>query len=223
MKLCNLGGSTSLAKEVIEVYWSLRNLSFAKDNTSNTSIISIDQIPYSDILEQLERRLISLLQSEMLVVPSPDRTIHSLFANASILHIYVFLRDISRSLPFVNLLSLRIRQQLEAVDISKIKMQYPEMLLWICMMAGICGSDVTEKSWFATLVAEFCLELGICGGNEIAALLSEFFWSDLYRAPTTRAFWEDVARAQGFDARYDVQKLPDHVSLAIFNSVPDRG
>jgi hypothetical protein len=189
-----------------------------KDGVSSLSVKTVDDVPYSDILEQLERRLIAIVQTESLVIPSQKLVIHSLFANAAILHIYMFLRDLSRGLPFFHLLSLRIRKTLEAVDIAKLKVQYPEMSLWIFMMGGICGADTSERGWFATLVADFCLELGIYGGNEIVSLLSEFFWSDLYRTPTTRGFWSDVAKAQGFKARYDIRKLSDHVSLAIFNT-----
>jgi hypothetical protein len=57
------------------------------------------------------------------------------------------------------------------------------MLLWVLVVGGLCRVENSERGWFAAQVADFCLELGVHGGNEIAAMLSEFFWSELYRSP----------------------------------------
>lgn len=182
----------------------------------------IDVVAYSDMLDGLEHRLIAIVQTDYSATSSQNLMIYTLFANAAIVHIYMFLRDLSRGLPFFHLLSLRIRKLLGNVDISKLKTQYPEMMLWILMMGGLCGVETSDRTWFANLVADFCVELGIYSGNEIATLLSEFFWSELYRSPMTSGFWGDVAKAQGVDGSYDVRKLSDHVSLAIFNVPPGK-
>ena len=210
-----------MSEETIEVYWGLRNLSALKDEASCLLVAKVDVLPYSDILERLERRLITIVQSKILAIPTQDLAIYTLFSNAAILHIYMFMRDLSRGLPFFHLLSFRIRSTLEKVSISKLKVQYPEMLLWILMLGGLCGVESSERGWFASLVANFCLELGVHGGNEIAAMLSGFFWSELYRSPMTMGFWADVAKAQGFKGGFGVRKLSDHVSVAIFNAPPD--
>jgi hypothetical protein len=207
----------------VDIYWGLHNLSAFKDEASCLPVAQADSLPYSDILERLERRLVAIIQAKDLINPVQDLAIYVLFANAAILHIYIFLRDLSRGLAFSHLISFRIRNVLELVDVSRLKNQYPEMMLWILMMAGLCGAETSERSWFATLVADFCLELGVHGGNEIAAMLSEFLWTELYRSPMTIGFWNDVAKAQGFEGEYAVRKLSDNVSVAIFNAPPHIG
>ena len=153
-KLLKLTGSYVLSEETIEVYWGLRNLSALKDEASCLLVPKVDSLPYSDMLERLERRLITIVQVEDLIVPSQNIAIYKVFANAAILHIYMFQRDLSRGFPFFHLLSLRIRTTLETVDISRLKTQYPEVLLWVLMMGGLCGVETSERGWFTTLVRD---------------------------------------------------------------------
>ena len=70
-------------------------------------------------------------------------------------------------------------------------------------------------------MAEFCLELGLFRGNQIAAMLEAFLWSVLYRGPVTQRFWKEVAKAQGFEKGHEVRRLMDHVSAVCFNVPPD--
>lgn len=93
---------------------------------------------------------------------------------------------------------------------------------------GIGGGRLMWGQKFRTrlvlrLVADFFLELGVHGGNDIAAILSEFFWSELYRSPMTMGLWTGVAKAQGFEGGFVVRKLSDHASVAIFNAPPNTG
>lgn len=164
-KLFNLTGSYFLSQETVSIYWGLRNLSAFKEKTSYDHVTKPDTLPYNNILIGFERRLISILRAKELIHPTRELSIYPLFANAAILHIYIFLRDLSKGLPFVHLISPRIRTILESIDVSRLKVQYPEMLLWIFMMGGLCGADASERSWFAAMVAGFCLELGVYGGN----------------------------------------------------------
>lgn len=184
-KLFNLTGLHALNEDSIEVHWGLRNLSALKDETSCLLVAKVDGLPYSNILEVLEHRLNTIVQDKNLVTPIQQHlAIYSLFANAAILHIYMFLRDLSRGLPFFHLLSLRIRTVLEMADISRLK------TWWILLMGGLCGAENSERGWFAAVLADFCLELGVHGGNEITVMLSEFIWSGLYRSPVTMGLLE---------------------------------
>lgn len=58
-------------------------------------------------------------------------------------------------------------------------------------------------------------------GNQIASMLEEFLWSEMYRSPVTRRFSEEVAKAQRFEGSYEVRRLADHMSVACFNAPPD--
>jgi hypothetical protein len=95
------------------------------------------------------------------------------------------------------------------------------MMLWILIMRSLSGSPFSERVWFAERVAQFCFDLGLFGGNQIAAMLGEFLWSELYRSPVTQRFWTEVAKVQGFEEGYDVRRLADHVSVVCFNAPPD--
>ena len=119
------------------------------------------------------------------------------------MHIYIFMRDLSKDLPFIYLLSSRIRAVLEKDDMEKLQRQYPEMMLWILIMAGVGGSPFSERDCFAILIVTFCQELGLHGGGQIASMLEDFLWLELYRSPVTGGFWTSVARAQGFKTGYE--------------------
>lgn len=221
VQLFRLTGSLLLSHETVGIYLEFRHLSALKDSGRLGS--NLDGIAHNDIVELLERRLIAIIQDESLIYPTPALSIYLLFAYAAIIHSYVFVHDLSRGLPFVNLMSRRIREFLENVDISQLTAPYPEMMLWVFIMAGIGGNDASELHWFAKLVAQLCLKLGIHGGAQIASMLEDFIWSKLYRSPMTMMFWNEVARFEGFKGSYEVKKLADHVAVAIFNAPPAIG
>jgi len=217
-KLVNLTGLLDLSQETIEMYWGLQHLSKMKDESCYYRTDTSDIDSYSDTLEYLERQVVAIVQSEHLPFPNQNTSILHLFANAAILHIYIFMRDLPRGLPFRYLISDRIRNELECLDIKALLMPYPEMMLWILIMGGVGAIGASDKGWFARTLAESCQALGLRGGNEIAFTLSEFFWSELYRSPVNAPFWNDVAREQGMVGGYEVRRLTDHVSAHTFNS-----
>jgi hypothetical protein len=222
-KLFNLTGSRALSEETIDVYWELRNLSRLKEDAA----IQLEEgeviknIPFSDTVEYLEHRAVPLAQLEPISRPSQNLAIYILFGYASLVHMFIFMRDMSKDLPFCYLLSSRIRLVLEKVDSEKLRRQYPEMMLWILIVAGLSGSPSSERGWFAKCVADFCLELGLRGGNQVTSMLEVFMWSELYRSPVTQGFWAAVARAQGVEKGYEVRRLADRVSLSMYNKMPD--
>ena len=222
-KLLNLTGSHELSEKTISIYWELRNLSRLKEVAAFclTEGDIIENVPFTDTADHLERRVVPLTQLEPLSKPNQTCSIYTLFGYAALAHMYLFMRDCSKDLPFSHMLSSRIRMVLEKVDMQKLENQYPEMMLWILIIGGLSGSPFSERVWFAERVAQFCFELGLFGGNQIAVMLEEFLWSELYRSPVTRRFWTEVAKAQGFEEGYEVRRLADHVSVVCFNAPPD--
>ena len=75
----------------------------------------------------------------------------------------MFMRDLSKDLTFLHLVSLRVRNNLEMVNVSKLKIQYPEMMLWILMLGGLCGLPASGRGWFATIVADSVLSWDFMG------------------------------------------------------------
>lgn len=226
-QLTTLTGKRSLSLETVDVYWSLRNLAGLKEQATLHNIESIEifqgNIAYSDVTEDLERRLIDIIQSEMQEDVEKRSPIFTLFAYAAILQIYLFQRDLSKTLPFFSIMARRIRAilELQHTSLSLLKRQYPDMIMWILILAGICSGAPADQEWFARLVADFCLEAGIRGSSELMASLGIFFWSEFYRSPMTIGFWTSVASKQGLRGEYTVKRLKDHAAVAVFNVLPD--
>ena len=223
MRLVDFTRSQDLSADTISIYWNLRNLSRLKEADAFWANVGdfIENIPFTDTADRLERNIIPFTQVDPLSKSTQQFAIFTLFGYAALIHMYLFMRDCSKDLPFSHMLSNRTRMVLEQIDMPIFEKQFPEMMLWIYIMGGLSGSSVSERVWFATRVTDFCFESGLFGGNDIAATLHDFLWSELYRSPVTRRFWEEVAKAQGFHTGYEVRRLADHVSVTCFNAPPD--
>lgn len=207
-----------LSKEMMRIYWALRNLMSLKD--AGVHMIRKVEIPsWSNMVERTERRLIAMIQSPVLRTRKSNLLIFTLYGNAGLIHTYMFLRDIPRALPFYSLLLDRLRAAIEAADLANLHNEYPELMMWILLMGGLGSVAGPARRWFAKLFAQACIEAGFRGGNAISYALADFQWSDLYRSPATVAFWNDVARAQGMESGgYEVRVSTDHISGIVYNT-----
>jgi hypothetical protein len=222
-KIFELTGMYARSEELVNLHEDLRTLSYLKERAAYSLIEGeeIDNIPFTDTAEHLERRLVPLTQLEPLSNQTQGCSIYVLFGYAALIHLYLFIRDCSKDLPFSHLLSRRIRTVLERVDTQHLETQFPEMMLWIFIMGGLSGSLSLERVWFANRTAYFCSELGLCGGDQIKYMLDHFLWSEVYRSPVTERFWTEVAKAQGSVVGYEVHRMVDCVSLVHSNAPAD--
>jgi hypothetical protein len=221
-KLFHLTGSQELSNETTKVYSGIRNLIDLKNGNIHLTR-KVEFLSWTDMVERLKQRVISILQSDLVKIGNQRFSIFALFGNAAIFHIYMFMRDLPWGLPFYNLISSRLRSIVEAVDLANLHKEYPNMTLWVLLMGGLGSSGTPNRGWYAKLFAETCITAGLRRGNAIAYSLAEFMWSDLYLSPVTIGFWNDVARAQGGGASYNVKRLADHLSVAAFNASPRVG
>jgi hypothetical protein len=184
-----------------------------------------EELPYTDAVYILERRILELAQLEPLSQPTQANCVYTLFAYATFLNIYIFMRDCSKELPFNQLLASRIYMILTHpnINMSILKIHYPELMLWVLIMGGLAGNANSEGPWFVKSVADFCLELGLVTGIQIAHMLGEWMWSDLYISPVTRRFWQEVALALGKERTkaFETRRLQDKISLIYYNTPPD--
>lgn len=215
-KLFHITGLQGLSKETMEVYWGMHNLTGLKEAAVHLTR-KVEFASWSDMVERLERRVVTLLQSEVAKSGNPQLSIFAVFGNAAIFHLCMFMRDLPRGLPFYNLLSGRLRANIEAVDLAYLHKEYPEMMLWILLMGGLGSMGTLNPGWYAGLLAQICIASGL-RGNAIAYALAESLWSELYHSPVTIGFWNDVARAQAMEGGYDIKMLKDHLSVAVFNA-----
>ncbi|PMD37181.1 hypothetical protein L207DRAFT_514502 [Hyaloscypha variabilis F] len=219
-RLFHLTGLQDLSRETMQVYWGIHNLTGMKDAAIHLTK-KVEFETWSCMVERLERRASALLLPEVVKSGKPKLAIFALFARAAIFHIYMFMRDLPRGLPFYRTLSDRFRASIEAMDLTYLHKEYPEMMLWILLMGGLGSSGTPNRCWFAERFAEICKKAGLQGGSAISYALAEFLWTELYRAPVTIGFWNDVARAQGIEGAYHVKALTDHISVAVFNAPPN--
>lgn len=69
----------------------------------------VKNVPFSDTVECLKHRIVLLTQLEPISKPSQNLAIYILFGYAALVHMYIFMCDLSKDLPFCYLLSSRIR------------------------------------------------------------------------------------------------------------------
>lgn len=176
----------------------LRNLTALKDLVFAAYESPITPLEFNTLVGRLVVSLVRIVHQDIPTSSNQNALIFRLFGNAALAHVVMFMREIYERHFFSELLSSRIRTNVEDIDMPSFQLQYPEMMLWILIMGGFgsIGSIGTDNQWwFAKVVAEACLAQGIARTNEIAFFLSEFFWTDLYHLPIYTEFWDDVATA----------------------------
>jgi hypothetical protein len=180
---------------MIDVYWGLRNLTTLKDMVFAAYESSITILEFHTYIIRLVNRLVRIVHQNILTSLNQNALIFKLFGNAALAHVVMFMRENPVHHSFNELLSARIRINVEAIDMPSFQLQYPEMILWILIMGGFGSIGTDSQWWFAKHVAKACLVQGIARTNEIAFFLIEFFWTDLYQYPIFTEFWNDVATA----------------------------
>jgi hypothetical protein len=209
-KFSNLMGLPSLAEATISTYYSLYSLTALKDSICVSPTTSPDAPSFetsAHTIESLERHCLSIIQSPLLNLsfPSPVHSIYPLFGNAALIHIMIFMRESPRRLPFARILSNRIRQCLEEVDLRVFQIQYPELLMWVCIMGGIGGVGTENQIWFAGLLAKAASGAGIVGLGGVKMVVGEWLWTRLYVDELSEGFWADFDVAQGMEEVGEVE------------------
>lgn len=97
------------------------------------------------------------------------------------------------------ILSTRIRDILERINIPAFQIAYPEMMLWIIMIGGIASRGSENYPWFIELPAGSCRAAGIATKDELALFSREFLWSDFYLGPVFNDFWHDFTKGVAKD------------------------
>jgi hypothetical protein len=194
-KLCNLTGLTELSQETIDVYRGLRNLAALKDLVFASDDTSITLLEFYSYVGRLVNRLVRIVYQDVPNSPNQNALIFRLFGNAALAHVVMFMRETPMHHSFSELLSARIRTNLETIDMPSFQLQYPEMMLWILLIGGLGSIRTDNRLWFAKLVAEACLAQGIAHTNEISFFLTEFFWTEVYQYSLYTVFWDDIAMA----------------------------
>ncbi|KAL2072613.1 hypothetical protein VTL71DRAFT_11956 [Oculimacula yallundae] len=188
----------ALSTSLIVIYWGIHNVTLLKEVTSRLSRPP-EILSYSDMVERLERRIVDVIQSPSLKNNiNADTAILSLFANAALVHIYAFMRDLPLGIVFLATLSRRIRGTLDGLTMGgrmELGVLYPELWVWVLVMAGIGGVRTDERMFFAGLARDFCDGLEIRGADGVESFLKGWLWCEMYRASNTEAFWKDFREA----------------------------
>jgi hypothetical protein len=197
-KLSNCTGLPLLSQETIDVLKGLRYYTSTKDNLPSSHEMAELQ-PILDGSGRLDRRLMKIIRLDILNPPDQMTVIFKLFGNAALIHQIMFIRQSPIRLSLTNILSSRIRILLEGADLSLLRAQYPDMMLWILVVGGIGGIGTPNQWWYAGLLVDACLAMGVRTREELVATLADFLWSDQYLGPVAVKFWNDVIKSQGAD------------------------
>jgi hypothetical protein len=158
---------------------------------------------FNTYIGRLVSRLVRIVHQDVLTSSNQNALIFKLFGNATLIYVVIFMRKTYKHHFFNELLSSRIRTNVEEIDMLSFQLQYPEMMLWILIIGGFGSIGTDNQCWFAEVVAEACLAQGIAQMNEIAPFLTESFWTDLYQYPIYMEFWDDVTRAMKGENKTD--------------------
>jgi hypothetical protein len=196
----------SLAEETISIYQSLCSLTALKDAICFSPSTFPDSPSFetkAHTIESLERQCLSVIQSPLLnpYSLSPINSIYLLFGNAALIHIMVFMRESPRRLPFARILSDRIRVYLERVDVSVFQDNYPELLMWICIMGGLGAVGTDNQSWFARMLAEAVRCAGMVEIRDLKIICGDWLWTKLYVDTFSEGFWTEFEGAVGGGGR----------------------
>jgi hypothetical protein len=201
-KLSNLTTLGSFAEETISIYQSLRSLTALKDAIC-FSPSTFPDLPSFETkaheIESLERQCLSIIQSPLLhpYSLSPINSIYLLFGNAALIHIMVFMRESPRRLPFARILSNRVRDCLEGIDLRLFQDNYPELMMWIYIMGGLGSVGTDNQGRFASMLTEAVRSAGGVEIRDLEIISGDWLWTKLYVDALSEGFWADFEGAVG--------------------------
>lgn len=199
-KLSNLTTLGSFAEETISIYQSFRALTAVKDAICFSPTTLPDSPSFetkAHTIETLERQCLSIIQSPLLhpYSLSPINSIYLLFGNAALIHMMVFMRESPRRLPFARILSNRIRDCLEGIDLRMFQNNYPDLMMWIYIMGGLGSVGTDNQGWFASMLAEAVRCTGMVELRDLEIICGDWLWTKLYVDVLSEGFWSDFEGA----------------------------
>jgi hypothetical protein len=203
-------GLPSLAQKATDCYWGLKNLIPLPPDEAMVLIHhgqAVQFLEYKTKLDTLERRAIMISQSRSKNArTNKGMIIFRLFGSATLIHALLLLRDSPCSVPLCYVISGRMKDILDtdSKEVERLKMIFPEMMLWILLMAGFGSVGTGNEGMFAKAIASQVTILSHGKGDEdedegevnvaveIEKLLRRFIWFDGYKGPEMKAFWDQV-------------------------------
>ncbi len=107
------------------------------------------------------------------------------------------MRESPRRLPFARILSHRIRDCLEGIDVHVFQDNYPELMMWIYIMGGLGSVGTDNQGWFASMLAKAVRPAGIVEIRDREIIFADWLWTKLYVDALSEGFWADFERAVG--------------------------
>ncbi|KAH7364136.1 hypothetical protein BKA65DRAFT_490504 [Rhexocercosporidium sp. MPI-PUGE-AT-0058] len=193
-KLATHTSLPQLSTSIISIYWGIHNVTQLKEITSRLSK-QPEILSYSDMVERLERRTVDVVQSAQFNSESnANSAIILLFGNAILLHIYTFMREMPLGISFLSTLSQRIRRTISSLPpgvLDELQSTYPELCLWVYVVAGIGGIGTDDRCHFAGLARDFGNRMSLTGLAGVETFLRGWMWCESYGGKGTEGFWND--------------------------------
>lgn len=177
--LFKLTGFRKLSEATIKIYCGLRALSALLRSIRASDVQMMDDIHFSDKLELIERRVISLEE----IVDETDkdedhRGIFSSFRHAALIYIYSDLRGLPKSADLFGELSERLRVSLQVVDLDLFSQGLPTMIIWILLVGAGAAVKASSTKWYALQLANLKANWEAIHEGKMKFLSEEFLWPE---------------------------------------------
>lgn len=184
---------------IMKLFLDLKSISNLMEEVPPDDIETMDEIVFSDQVEDVERRSVLLLQLDKyhLPVESWRASLYvKALAYAALIHIYVVPHELPHNLNLMNVLSERLRVTLEKLDFEDFKVLLPTMLLWVLLMGGIGAVEAETQHWYGLRMAAICQGLGLYTDESVQHHLTHFLWSERYYNFQAFGVWVELAMAR---------------------------
>ena len=157
-RLLSITDSEELTADALYVWLRLRYLTEFFNNVPDHTL---DDCFFSDKLDFLERRILTLLHSEQLAEGKAVAFLTA-FLNSALIYIYEDLRTCPRWTNVCMTLSTRIMSGLGMVDMTAVIDAVPDLLLWTLLLgrSGIPPIECPSIGWYAKEIAAAMQEHG---------------------------------------------------------------
>jgi Fungal specific transcription factor domain len=188
--------SPELIDRAVQIYAGLWNLTLTLDRLPTKAIRGV-HVEFGDRLVQLEAQILELINMAKFneIDDKDDSDILSVFSTAALIYLYTYLRANPRRSSNI-VISKRLRQILEQIDIFRIAHVYPDLLLWVLTTAGLETVDPDESFWYVETAKRLCRTLGFYLKAQVNQIVRGFVWRenarDKHHIVDCTEFWDLV-------------------------------
>jgi len=191
-----LCGSCRNTDAIVRGYLDIQSATLFMEKTGDKDSLTEEGIMLSDKVEEVERRMVMLLQVDKAKPEdlAPGWKVVKMFAYTSLIHIYISLHELPSGLRIFDVLSQRLQLLLQGEELQTMRDKAPIVALWILLMGGFGAAKPGNRKWYASQVVDLGKSRGLEGEMCIPRVLGSFMWSKRYLGVACLRFWNDLGQ-----------------------------